>query len=715
MKQILQSLSNGETQVLQVPLPSVTNTQVRIRSVNSLISLGTERMLVDFGRGNLLQKVQQQPEKVQMVLQKASTDGVMATYDAVKSKLDQPIALGYCQAGVVMQAGDSEFKEGDRVVSNGHHAEVVSVSRNLVARIPDSVSFETASFTPVAAIGLQGVRLVSPQIGETVVVMGLGLIGLLTVQILIAQGCKVIGTDFDKSKLEIAKYYGAVTIDLAEVTDLVAEVLALTGHIGADSVLITASTKSSDPVTHAARMSRQRGKIVLVGVTGLKLNRSDFYEKELSFQVSCSYGPGRYDPFYEDEGNDYPVGFVRWTEKRNFEAVLALMESRRLNVDKLISTRFAIENAKDAYDQVANDSGALGIILEYPESPDPAALLSTQVELPVSQVRSATDESVNLAVIGSGNYASRVLIPAFKESGAMLNTLVSRGGMTATHHGIVNGFKKASSEMNDVFQDESINAVAIATRHDSHADLVVRCIESEKHVFVEKPLAIDRAGLNQIKSALEQRGRSNEIALTVGFNRRFSPHVVKMKRLIEKINEPKCFLMTMNAGEIPADSWVQSEAVGGGRIIGEACHYIDLMRHLAGHKITSVQATSIGVNQHFEICEDKATITLGFEDGSMGTIHYFANGGKVFPKERIEVFARNAVLQLDNFRKLSGFAWPGFKKMNLIRQDKGQRGCTNAFVNYVKNGGDMPIPLDQILEVANVTLTAADQIRNQPQ
>lgn len=712
MKQILQNLSSGETLVENVPMSGCALTEVRIRSVSSLISLGTERMLVDFGRGNLIQKARQQPEKVQMVLEKAVTDGVMATYGAVKSKLDQPLPLGYCQAGVVLEANDSEFEPGDRVVSNGHHAEIVSVSRNLVARIPDSVSFEEATFVPVAAIGLQGIRLAAPQIGETVVVMGLGLIGLLTVQMLIAQGCSVIGTDFDDSKLALAKSYGAQIIDLKSSSNPVSEALAMTNQVGVDCVLVTASTASDDPITHAARMSRKRGKIILVGVVGLKLNRSDFYEKELTFQVSCSYGPGRYDESYENNGVDYPVGYVRWTEKRNFEAVLGLMASGRLSVSDLISERYLISDAETAYERVATDKTALGLILDYPQNIDEAELFATKVKLP-ERVNTTAKKDVICAVVGSGNYSSRVLMPAIKKSGAQLKTVVSHGGVSATHHGKQNQFEFASSNVDDAFKDSEVDVVVVATRHDTHAEMVLRAIEYRKHVFVEKPMVLNLDQLNTIRCALQEAGSDYAKSVVVGFNRRFSPHVAKMKQLLSTVSEPKCFTMTMNAGMIPSDSWVQSATVGGGRIIGEACHYIDLMRFLADAPIVSYSARQMGVNSHHEINDDKAVITLGFADGSIGSINYFANGGKRFPKERIEVFAKDAVLQLDNFRKLRGFGWPGFKKMDLLQQNKGQDECVAAFIDHIRTGGQAPIGIDELLEVSEVTVLCAEELRSQ--
>lgn len=709
MKQILQNMSTGETRLVDVPVPKNNKSSVLIQATQSLISIGTERMLVEFGKANMLDKARQQPEKVKMVLEKVSTDGLMATVDAVKSKLDQPLALGYCHVGQIIEVGQdvSEFKQGDRVVSNGSHASVVSVSRNLTAAIPDSVTDEEAAFTVLASIGLQGIRLAKPSLGESFVVTGLGLIGLLTVQLLRAHGCRVLGIDFDESKLEIARQFGAETVSLNKGQDPVEAGMAFSRGRGVDAVIITASTKSSDPVSQAARMSRKRGRIVLVGVTGLELDRSEFYQKELSFQVSCSYGPGRYDSNYENKGQDYPLGFVRWTEQRNFEAILDMMADGRLNVKPLISHRFNFDDAVEAYKTLSDDKQALGIILQYPDVPQ-ESLIVKQVTLK-KDVSFKADQPV-CGFIGAGNYASRILIPAYAKAGAQLHTIVSSGGVSATHHGEKNGFHKATTDVAEVLENDEINTVAVVTQHNTHASYVIDALNRGKNVFVEKPLALDDEELDAIEQAYHESANSK---LMVGFNRRFAPQIVKMKALLQSVNQPKSFIMTMNAGAIPKDTWVQDIKIGGGRIIGEACHYIDLMLYLAGAKIVSIQARRMGNHPAVEVTEDKAAILLGFDDGSFGTIHYLANGGKAFPKERIEVFAGDAVLQLDNFRKLRGFGWKNFKKMNLMRQDKGQAACVVAFLESIRSGKPSPISFEELMEVSRYTIEAARQLRSQ--
>lgn len=653
MKQILQNLSTGQSELLEAPSPKLRKSAVLIDTTFSLISTGTERMLVDFGKAGLIAKARQQPEKVRQVLDKVSTDGLVTTIDAVRSKLGQPIPLGYCNVGIVRESSAQGLLPGDRVVSNGPHSDVVCVSKNLCARIPEGVSDETAVFTVVASIGLQGLRLAQPTLGEAFVVTGVGLIGLLTVQLLRAHGCRVLAIDFDPAKLALARKFGAQTCDLSAGEDPVAIGMVFSRGAGVDGVIITASTKSNDPVRHAAMMCRKRGRIVLVGVTGLELSRSDFYEKELSFQVSCSYGPGRYDPTYENDGLDYPIGFVRWTEQRNFEAVLDLMALGHLDVDPLISHRYVFENAASAYEVLSSDQSALGILLEY-NSP---VAKRHQSRVAILGSPTTSKEKPVLGFIGAGNYASRVLIPAFSKAGAQLHTVVTSGGVSGVIHGRKAGFHYASTDVDAMLSDSIVNTVVIATQHNTHARFVAAALLAGKHVFVEKPLAIDREGLDQVSKAYNaevERGGASRI-LMVGFNRRFSPLVQKMQELMAPLKEPKAFMLTMNAGQIPASHWTQDAEVGGGRIIGEACHYIDLMRFLAGSEIVSIYAQGMGrAGGGVNLVEDKACITLKFADGSFGTVHYLANGAASFPKERVEVFCAGKCLQLDNFRRLRG-------------------------------------------------------------
>ncbi|WP_253037737.1 bi-domain-containing oxidoreductase [Pleionea sp. CnH1-48] len=696
--------------IKEAPSPLAAKNTLLIDTQSTLVSVGTERMLVEFGKASMLAKAKQQPDKVKQVLEKVKTDGLMTTIDAVRSKLAQPLPLGYCNVGVVNVAGESaeNFKAGDRVVSNGPHADVVRVSKNLCAKIPDGVSDEEAAFTVVASIGLQGIRLLKPTLGECFVVTGVGLIGLLTVQLLLAHGCRVLALDFDSQKLELAKSFGAEVCNLAKGEDPITVAKSFSRGKGVDGVIVTASTKSNEPISQAAHMCRKRGRIVLVGVTGLSLSRADFYEKELSFQVSCSYGPGRYDPNYEEKGQDYPYAFVRWTEQRNFEAVLDMMARGQLNVTSLITHRFDFSDAESAYQVLTEDSSALGIIINY-SSPSESRHTPSVLLQPTSYSKNKPV----VGFIGAGNYASRMLIPAFKKAGAQLHSISTSGGTSGVIHGEKAGFGEATTDTQKLLENDEINTVAIVTRHNSHAKFVVSALKTNKNIFVEKPLAITRDELDKIRDTYRSVCKDGSGPhLMVGFNRRFSPHIKKMKELLITVNEPKSFIITVNAGEVPSEHWVQDIQVGGGRIIGEACHFIDLMRHLAGSKILSVEAHSMGRTEGIDITEDKASISIRFEDGSFGTIHYFANGASSFPKERVEVFAAGKVLQLDNFRKMKGYGWAGFNKLNLWRQDKGHNECARCFLEAVELGMNTPITVEELFEVAEATLDAAEQIRH---
>lgn len=678
------------------------------------MSVGTERMLVEFARAGWLDKVRQQPDKVGMVLNKMRTDGVGPTIESVFAKLGQPIPLGYCNAGtcVAVGAGVSEIAVGDRVISNGPHAEIVNVPARLCMKIPDAVSDDEAAFTVIGAIALQGIRLVQPTLGEAVVVTGLGLIGLMTVQLLRAHGCRVLGIDYDAGKVAMARSFGAEAVQIGEGNDPLGAANEFSRGRGVDAVIISASTQSNEPVHQAALMCRKRGRLVLVGVTGLDLSRADFYEKELSFQVSCSYGPGRYDPNYEEQGLDYPIGFVRWTEQRNFEAVLDMMATGSLDVKPMISHRFPIAEAQGAYDLVAS-GGALGILIEYPESGDDSDKNVRRSVVDVAQRpgSSAPAGAPTVSFIGSGNYATTVLIPAFKEAGAVFRSVASAGGVSGVHAARRFGFGQTTTDTPSAIADPHVRAIVITTRHDSHARLTQEALRAGKHVFVEKPLAITMSELADVERAYDEAAGRDRPILMVGFNRRFAPHVQKIKLLLDPVAGPKAFVMTVNAGAVPSDHWVQDRSVGGGRVIGEGCHFIDLLRFLAGSRIVDFTAASIGASPGVAITDDKSSIVLRFEDGSIGTIIYLANGHKSFPKERLEVFAAGRILQLDNFRRLTGFGWPGFSTHKLWHQDKGQKACAAAFVAAVRTGGPAPIPFEELMEVSRVTVEVGEALR----
>ena len=700
MRQILQNLQTGETELAEVPCPRVKRGYVLIQTRRSLISTGTERMLVSFARANLLQKAQQQPQRIRQVIDKVRTDGLSTTLRAVRAKLAQPLPLGYCNVGVVIDvgAGVAGFAVGDRVVSNGPHAEVVSVPQNLCARIPDDVSFDDAVFTVAAAIGLQGVRLIQPTLGESFVVTGLGLIGLLTAQLLRAHGCRVLGVEIAPDKLALAARMG---IDAVDANSAEAAALEWTSNRGVDGVVITASTHSSAPVHQAAQMCRKRGRIVLVGVTGLELQRADFYEKELTFQVSCSYGPGRYDATYEEQGLDYPIGLVRWTEQRNFEAVLEMLAQKRLDTQPLISEHYPLAQAIAAYDRLEKDDETLALLLDYPEEA-PARLRRQSVAPTRSKPSARRPGAASVGVIGAGNYAIQVLLPALKKTAARLHTVASSGGRSGLHAARTFGFERTTTDTEALLDDPEIDTVFVLTRHNSHPGLVSAALDRGKNVFVEKPLAIDIEGLEQVESAY-LRAQENEAPplLMVGFNRRFAPHVQAVKKHLSAEQAPAVFIMTVNAGALPANHWTQDPAVGGGRLIGEGCHFIDLLRYLSGAPITGHQITTLGgADDHLL---ESFSVTLTFASGAMGTIHYLSNGHRASPKERLDIFCGGKIFQLDNFRSLQGFGWPGIKRQRRWSQDKGHAAGVAAFIDAVRVGGAAPIPFEELLEVTRVS------------
>ncbi len=698
MKQLTQNLKTGQTTLVEVPAPRVNHGAVLIQTRRSLVSLGTERMLVEFGRANWLDKARQQPDKVKMVFDKIKTDGLRTTVESVFNKLEQPLPLGYCNVGTIVAigAGVTDLQIGDRVASNGPHAELVSAPRNLVAKIPDNVSDEAAAFTVIGAIGLQGIRLLDPTLGETVVVIGLGLIGLLTAELLRLNGCRVVGVDLDAAKLELARAKGIITCNPTLGDDPVKFITDLTGGIGADGVIITASAKTNDIISQAARMSRRRGKVVLIGVVGLDLSRAEFYEKELTFQVSCSYGPGRYDDDYEQKGHDYPLPFVRWTENRNFQTILQLLSAGSLNVQPFITEVVPLGDYNKIYGEIGR-SRAIASLLAYPEIPN------RQTTVQHRDVSFAGRKGI-VGIIGAGNFTRMTLLPALK--GTEMKYIASANGLSGTALAQKHDIAQSTTDYQEILQDSEVDLVLITTRHDQHARLVLESLRAGKHVFVEKPLAISAAELAEIADFYVKNDLA--LSLTVGFNRRFSPHAVKMKALLG--SAPMNVVATMNAGAIPANSWVHDRAVGGGRILGEACHFIDLITYLTGSEVTAVCMNAMGQNP--AETTDNASILLQYANGSTGVINYFSNGSKAYSKERVEVYSQERTLILDNFRTLTGYGFKDFSKMK-ITQDKGHRAQFRQLLESVQTGGAPLISLGEILNTTKATLMAVESLNLQ--
>jgi predicted dehydrogenase/threonine dehydrogenase-like Zn-dependent dehydrogenase len=656
-------------------------------------------MLVEFGKGNLIAKARQQPEKVKQVLDKIKTEGLLPTLEAVFNKLDEPLPLGYCNAGEVIAVGEgvSEFNVGDRVASNGHHAEIVCVPKNLVARIPDNVSYEEASFTVIGSIGLQGIRLVNPTMGETIVVIGLGLIGLITAELLLFNGCNVIGFDFDNKKVELAKAKGIFAFNAGQ-TDSVKTVESLTENIGCDAVIITASTKSNDVISQAANMCRKRGRIVLVGVIGLDIQRNDFYKKEISFQVSCSYGPGRYEESYEQKGIDYPIGFVRWTEKRNFETILSAISKGRLTVSTLITERVPLSDYMKIYGSLGGNS--IASILEYPAQD---ISVNTVVKTGHSNARPSSGA---IGIIGAGNFTKMTIMPILKRISANVKYISSAGGLTAKSLANKYGVEYSTTDYKEVLADKGVDMVMICTRHDMHAPMVIESIKAGKNVFVEKPLALNKAELFEIATAVNEQGGS--VSVNVGYNRRFSPHVQKVKQVLGNGATGLNIVATMNAGYIPPDTWVHDMQIGGGRIIGEACHFIDLMIYLTGSRVQQVMMSALG--NHPGENTDNAILILKFQDGSQGVINYFSNGSKSYPKERVELFSEGKTIVIDNFRKTTGFGIKGFGSLKTSI-DKGHKEQFKKLISHVTEGGPALIPMDELLNSALTSYAALESLQ----
>ena len=708
---VLQDLADGATRLVDSPAPTPGRNGLVIATHTSVVSAGTERMLVDFGRASLIGKARSQPHRVAEVVDKARTDGIATTVNAVRSKLAQPLPLGYSSAGVVVEVGRevTGVAVGDIVATAGGHAELASIPVNLTTPVPEGVATSDAAFATIGSIALQGLRLAQPTVGERFVVVGLGLVGLITVQLLAAQGCRVLGIDPNGERRKRAESFGAVTVDSSH--DVLAAAAEMSGGRGVDGVIICASTTSNEPMHQAAQMCRQRGRIILVGVTGLELQRADFYEKELTFQVSASYGPGRYDSSYEDGGNDYPYGLVRWTASRNMGAVLDLIDQGRVDVASLVTHEYAFDDAPAAYETLVGDPTALGIVLSYPpvdlSAPDGGGLLTSRVVMTPS-VTTASGRG-QVGVLGAGNFATQVLLPALRDAGGAIHTVVSSGGSSASLAAAKFGARQASTDVEDVFASSEMDTVVVATRHDSHARYVERALRAGKHVFVEKPLAVTADDLESVRSTVQDLvdGGSPVPVLMVGFNRRFAPVTQRMVELLATQSGPKAVVLTMNAGHIPADHWTQDPEAGGGRIIGEACHFIDLARYLVGSPIESVHSVFMG-QAGPTTPADTATISLRFEDGSVATVNYFANGSKKFPKERVEVFCGGRVLVNDNFRTLRAYGWPGVRTMRLRSQDKGHAAGMAAFIDAVRAGGPAPIPVQELLEVSEATIRSAN-------
>lgn len=712
MKQIVQDLGRKETRIIDVPVPKPGKGEALIRTAASLVSVGTERMLVDFSEKSLLGKARARPDLVQQTLEKVRREGLLSTIETVRNKLDEVLPLGYSSAGTIVEVGDDlqGFRVGDRVACAGGgfavHAEYATIPRNLMVALPDQVDFKQGAFTTLGAIALHGYRLADLQIGERVAVIGLGLLGLMAVQIAKSGGCRVLGIDIKQDRVEVAKKLG---IAASGVEEAVERGRSETGGKGFDAVIICADTSSSDPVHLAGEIARDRAKVVSVGAVGLKIPRSLYYDKELTFLVSRSYGPGRYDPAYEQEGQDYPIGYVRWTEGRNLSAFVDLLADGRVDVEPLISHVLPIDQGLRAYDIITGrmEKPFIGILLTYPESDSVSGIFDRQIR--ISDVRVSPSGRVALGVIGAGNFASAVMLPALKRvDGIDLIAIASARGLKGSHAADRFGFQYSATEIEQILQDENINTIAILTRHNLHADLTVAGLQAGKHVFCEKPLALTLEELDEIMRILE----SSENLLMVGFNRRFAALSKALKEFIEPIQGPKVMTYRINAGPLPANHWLYDPHEGGGRIIGEVCHFIDYLTYLADSTPVKVRATGAGSDTPAN--DENVIITLNYADGSIGSISYLATGDRSFPKERVEIFGGGRVAVLDDFRTLELVSdGRKAKRRSRLRQDKGHKAEWEAFVNAIRMGGPPPIPYDDLISTTRASFAAVKSLHKQ--
>jgi predicted dehydrogenase/threonine dehydrogenase-like Zn-dependent dehydrogenase len=710
MKQVLQNNKTGRMSVIDIPTPIVQRGRVLVRAAASLISAGTERMAVDEGKKSLIEKARERPELVKQVIEKARNEGLVKTFNAVRSKLGSSNALGYSAAGIVMSVGDdvTEFRAGDRVACAGagyaSHAEVLSVPKNLCVRLPDDVSFDAGAFGTLGAIALQGVRLAEPTLGESVVVIGLGLLGQITVQLLKANGCRVFGIDLDPAKVELAGELGA---DGAAVSDenVKRAVLDWSRGRGADAVLITAATPSNQPVELAGEISRLKGRVVAVGLVGLDIPRNLYFKRELSLMVSMSYGPGRYDPEYEERGHDYPLAYVRWTENRNIEAFLDLVAEGRINVERLITHRFSIEEGESAYQLIAGETKEpyLGIILRY----DTERELERRIVVRSAKASVGKASAVRVGMIGAGNYAQAMILPYYKAEGMDFRAITTATGVTARDIAEKYGFNYCAASTDEVLDDRLVNLIVVATRHDLHAELARRALVNGKHVFVEKPLALHEEELERVLDAAS----NSDGRLMVGFNRRFSPLALKAKEFFAGRQAPLSISYRINAGRIPKSHWTQDPHEGGGRIIGEVCHFIDLMHFLTGALTTRAYAESITSRNQEMVDEDNVFITLRFSDGSNGSIAYLSEGDRSLPKERVEIFCEGKSFVLDDFRSATSYQGGREESTKPRQQDKGQADEARIICMVVLEGGQAPIALDDLAATTRATFRIRESLR----
>lgn len=710
MLQIIQYQKTGEIAVDDLPAPTLRSGGLLVRNAFSLISAGTERTSVEIAQASIVQKARLRPDLVRQVLDNVKRDGIVSTYRKVQDRLDHFNELGYSSAGVVVESAIEDFKVGDRVacagVGHASHAEIVSVPRNLAVRIPEEVTFDEAAFTTVGAIAMQGVRQADVRVGEQVVVIGLGLIGLLTMQILKANGCRVMGIDVSERNFDLAARLGCDHCSLSNDQSLL-EVQAFTRGYGADAVLITAATQSDEPVQLAMQFTRKRGTVVIVGTVGMNIPRNPFFEKEINFRISCSYGPGRYDPEYEERGQDYPLGYVRWTENRNMEAVLDMMAQRKLQAQPLITHRIPVQESLRAYDIITGkvQEPYLGILIQYPNV---GAAHSRRIDLRTPGVKTSDRRAV-LGFIGAGNFAQSMLLPPLTKLGARLRGLATSKPVNAKNTAKKYNFEFCATDASEILRDPQVNLVFIASRHDSHARYVTDAVRAGKGVFAEKPLVLTNEELEMVLEAYADAQRASAPPfLMVGFNRRFSEPVRAIEHFFAGRTEPLVMHYRVNAGFLPSTDWVQQPEQGG-RFIGEAGHFIDVMQFLSGALPVSVYAVAPNDNVQ-RYSGDNLLVSIAFADGSAGTIHYLANGANAVEKEYLEVFAESKTARMWNFKKLE-CANGRKKSLRSFSGDKGHAAEMKTVLHAFEAGSGSPITVESLAATSRVTFAAMESLR----
>lgn len=698
MKQITQNYKTGELKIEDVPLPLIRKGGVLVRNHFSLISTGTERATLQVSRKGYIGKAKEKPEQVKQIIQIAKKQGLKKTYELVMNKLNTPVPLGYSSAGTVVEVGEEayEFQVGDRVACGGagyaNHAEVIFVPKNLCAKIPESVELDEAAYTTVGSISLQGIRLADVRLGERVAVIGLGLVGLLTVQLLKAAGCTVVALDIDPNAIDNAKHFGADYVMNVESNDISSLIQSITQSVGMDATIITAATRSNKPVELAGKISRKKGRVVVVGDVSMNIPRDIYYAKEIDFKISCSYGPGRYDPNYEELGRDYPIAYVRWTEKRNMESFLSLLKERRIEVKKLTTHKFKLENAEEAYHLITSDKREryIGILLEYDYQKEIEPFIR------IKDIEPQKESKISIGMIGAGNFAQSTILPVLKKcKNINLEGIVEARSQLSQNIAEKYGFNKCYSDVESVFTDENINTVIIVTRHNLHAQYVIKGLKANKNVYVEKPLAINESEIKKIIHTRNELGKD----VFVGFNRRFSSFIKKCKDFFINRSAPMFVNYRINAGYIPPEHWIQSEEEGGGRIIGEVCHFVDLCQFLCQANYKSIFAQNIGGDKN----RDNIAVIIKFDDGSLANINYLSNGDIYYPKERIEIFCQNSIAVVDDFKKAE-FIRGGKRRVYKKIQEKGHQKQIETWLNTLIVGESIPIPFIESLNSTIATL-----------